>query len=486
MSHIYSTLSDGQKDRLNKAVKERLHRYEIMQDVTPLLNYIIFQLSKQKDEAEIVKALDEMLRDDTVSFVSWLWRTIEDISKVKDLVEFNIERSKDDSDDKRRENAITRNRHRNRSRSVSPHRRTARTDERFARDGNRLSSRLVSQAMNDANGNSQSGRSVIIERLHAEPQPMQEDVSFTVTLSSLQEEDEKKRKRVERFGAETLAAIKTPSKRKHSQVDDWMEEDNEYDESSYKRNKRGGKKSHWQQIATKRPFKRPRVERCKFWPRCTNPECTYHHPTEVCKNFPECQFGSSCLYVHPVSPILCKFGVRCLNGSCTFIHPPRVLKACKSGYACNNFSCRYAHPVEGCKFGMSCTKTSCPFTHATACRYGSDCHLPSCHFAHFSKENSSLLSSQEVQVSVDEDRDEKSEHVDLEQQSNSARVSSEGNNTNNNETSSNNDVNMNVDVNLEDRDLKIEDLSIANLSNSLPKTPPTKEEMPTTIIKIED
>lgn len=30
------------------------------------------------------------------------------------------------------------------------------------------------------------------------------------------------------------------------------------------------------------------------------------------------------------------------------------------------------------------------------------------------------------------------------------------------------------------------DLSIANLSNSLPKTPPTKEEMPTTIIKIED
>lgn len=106
---------------------------------------------------------------------------------------------------------------------------------------------------------------------------------------------------------------------------------------------------------------------------------------------------------------------------------------------------------------MSCTKTSCPFTHATACRYGSDCHLPSCHFAHFSKENSaSLLSSQEVQVSVDEDRDEKSEHVELEQQSNSAPVSSEGNSMNNNEASSNNDVNMNVDVNLEDRDLKIE------------------------------
>ncbi len=111
----------------------------------------------------------------------------------------------------------------------------------------------------------------------------QEDVAFTVTLSTVKEEEEKKRKRVERFGAETIDALKTPSKRKHSQVDDYMEEVDEYEEQHYKRNKKGGKKSHWQQIPTKRPMKRARVERCKFWPRCANPECTYHHPTEVCK-----------------------------------------------------------------------------------------------------------------------------------------------------------------------------------------------------------
>lgn len=113
---------------------------------------------------------------------------------------------------------------------------------------------------------------------------MHEDVSFTVTLTSVQEEDEKKRKRIDRFGAETLAALKTPAKRKHSQVDGYMEDDSEYEQHGYKRNNyRGGKKSHWQQIGTQRPLKRARVDRCKFWPRCSNPECAYHHPTEVCK-----------------------------------------------------------------------------------------------------------------------------------------------------------------------------------------------------------
>ncbi len=105
---------------------------------------------------------------------------------------------------------------------------------------------------------------------------------------------------------------------------------------------------------------------------------------------------------------------------------------------------------------MSCTKSNCPFTHATACRYGSDCHLPGCHFAHFSKDNStSLQSSQEVQVSVDEDKDEKSEHME-ELQNNTAQPANNENNTNNTVASPNDDVNMNNDVNLEERDMKIE------------------------------
>lgn len=109
------------------------------------------------------------------------------------------------------------------------------------------------------------------------------DVSFTVTLSTLDDAEEKARKRIERFGAQTLAAIKTPTKRKYSEVNGHMEEENEYEGHNHRRNKKGGKKSQWQQIATKRPLKRLRVERCKYWPRCSNPDCTYHHPSEICK-----------------------------------------------------------------------------------------------------------------------------------------------------------------------------------------------------------
>ncbi|KAJ2808843.1 DNA replication factor C complex subunit Rfc1 [Coemansia guatemalensis] len=44
-----------------------------------------------------------------------------------------------------------------------------------------------------------------------------------------------------------------------------------------------------------KPFKR----RCRFWPTCSNGKCKYTHPRERCHMYPNCAFGSSCIYVHP-------------------------------------------------------------------------------------------------------------------------------------------------------------------------------------------
>lgn len=60
-----------------------------------------------------------------------------------------------------------------------------------------------------------------------------------------------------------------------------------------------------------------------------------------------------------------------------------------------------------------------------------------------------------MQVSVDEDKDEKSDHIIELEQTNQNSAPTMNNNTEH-VTSPSEDVNMNVDVNLEERDLKIE------------------------------
>ncbi|KAJ2836517.1 hypothetical protein J3B01_002776 [Coemansia erecta] len=39
--------------------------------------------------------------------------------------------------------------------------------------------------------------------------------------------------------------------------------------------------------------------RCRFWPACSNRNCKYVHPQQECQAFPQCSFGTNCIYVHP-------------------------------------------------------------------------------------------------------------------------------------------------------------------------------------------
>jgi len=57
-------------------------------------------------------------------------------------------------------------------------------------------------------------------------------------------------------------------------------------------------------------------KRCKNWPNCKNDKCEYHHPKETCQFFPKCQFGNSCLNIHPNIP--CKYGFYCTRINCSY------------------------------------------------------------------------------------------------------------------------------------------------------------------------
>ncbi|KAJ2662347.1 hypothetical protein IWW48_001922 [Coemansia sp. RSA 1200] len=38
--------------------------------------------------------------------------------------------------------------------------------------------------------------------------------------------------------------------------------------------------------------------RCKFWPSCSNKNCKYAHPSQMCRKQLDCVFGSACMFVH--------------------------------------------------------------------------------------------------------------------------------------------------------------------------------------------
>ncbi|KAK6589639.1 PWI+4CCCH domain protein [Cryptosporidium xiaoi] len=60
--------------------------------------------------------------------------------------------------------------------------------------------------------------------------------------------------------------------------------------------------------------------RCKNWPNCDKGDnCFYIHPSEACKAWPLCSYGPGCFYIHPSVP--CRFGLACYNSICNYNHP---------------------------------------------------------------------------------------------------------------------------------------------------------------------
>ncbi|KAI8832506.1 hypothetical protein BC829DRAFT_408552 [Chytridium lagenaria] len=48
--------------------------------------------------------------------------------------------------------------------------------------------------------------------------------------------------------------------------------------------------------------RRKDIQKCIFGVGCANAKsgkCQYYHANEVCKFYPNCKYGSGCIYVHP-------------------------------------------------------------------------------------------------------------------------------------------------------------------------------------------
>lgn len=84
--------------------------------------------------------------------------------------------------------------------------------------------------------------------------------------------------------------------------------------------------------------------RCRFFPKCSNKQCVYVHPSTDCRFGSSCTKGKQCLYLHAYdkaaaraklarvrvegsAAVPCRFGAACLNPSCTFAHPTRAAAA---------------------------------------------------------------------------------------------------------------------------------------------------------------
>lgn len=60
--------------------------------------------------------------------------------------------------------------------------------------------------------------------------------------------------------------------------------------------------------------------RCKNWPNCDKGDhCFYIHPSEACKSWPLCPYGPGCFFIHPTVP--CRYGLACYNSLCNYSHP---------------------------------------------------------------------------------------------------------------------------------------------------------------------
>lgn len=140
---------------------------------------------------------------------------------------------------------------------------------------------------------------------------------------------------------------------------------------------------------------------CRWSLACTNPLCTYSHPSpanagkdgdaqalvlraDACGKGGACD-DKECVLSH-VSPAVAFISAR------ISAQPPSSTAPCRFQQQCLNPACTYAHynangepvPPPGktastpCRFGLGCTRSDCLYMHptqrsATACRYGDAC-----------------------------------------------------------------------------------------------------------------
>ena len=118
---------------------------------------------------------------------------------------------------------------------------------------------------------------------------------------------------------------------------------------------------------------------CKFNLFCTKPDCPFAHSAPngavgvtVDMN-DQCQYGTGCKNrkctgKHPSpaaaaadqQPPICKFFPNCSNPYCSFLHPSGP--ACRNGADCTTPNCPFTHNPTPCKFNP-CTNPSCPYKH---------------------------------------------------------------------------------------------------------------------------
>lgn len=158
--------------------------------------------------------------------------------------------------------------------------------------------------------------------------------------------------------------------------------------------------------------------RCPFWPNCRDSDdaCPNIHPSEACKNFPNCPYAASCTFIHPVVP--CRYQARCQNPLCNYQHtappllPPTAPSAgtstvlCRFYPHCANPLCAFLHPIAApCKFGPNCHRPDCPYEHPplahkslksvvyAPCKYGLQCARIDCPYQHPPKQDGAAADS---------------------------------------------------------------------------------------------
>jgi nuclear polyadenylated RNA-binding protein NAB2 len=123
----------------------------------------------------------------------------------------------------------------------------------------------------------------------------------------------------------------------------------------------------------------PSTTMCHFNLRCTNKDCKYVHqspaaPPGITVDMADtCTFGAACKNAKCVgrhaSPAQikahqadeqCKFHPYCTNPNCTFKHP--TMPMCRNGADCKVEHCKFTHLQTPCKFNP-CMNARCPFKH---------------------------------------------------------------------------------------------------------------------------